>query len=185
MTTTKKKATTANAPKLGETEGQLWERSRPLGRPRKIESAEELEQLCVGYFKWCQANPLYESKLVSFQGASTLERVPKLRAFTLGGLHLYLGIGDDAWRRYRNDAEGDYRGVCEWAERTIREQKFSGAAADLLNPAIIARDLGLKDTVTTEHVSPDGSMSPGKVLSDEELKKELERRGLPTRLLDE
>ena len=36
----------------------------------------------------------------------------------------------------------------------------AGAAADLLNPNIIARDLGLKDVATHEHTSPDGSMTP-------------------------
>ena len=56
----------------------------------------------------------------------------------------------------------------------IYEQKFTGAAAGLLNPNIIARDLGLADK--TDHASSDGSMSPQpavvmnlSALSDEEL----------------
>lgn len=35
--------------------------------------------------------------------------------------------------------------VITQAEAVIYEQKFTGAAADLLNPNIIARDLGLAD----------------------------------------
>ena len=37
-----------------------------------------------------------------------------------------------------------------------REQKFTGAAADLLNANIIARDLGLKDNVSNEHTGANG-----------------------------
>ena len=33
----------------------------------------------------------------------------------------------------------------EWAEAVIYRQKFEGAAADMLNQAIIARELGLVD----------------------------------------
>ena len=36
-------------------------------------------------------------------------------------------------------------------ENVIKSQKFAGAAADLLNANIIARDLGLKDASSTEH----------------------------------
>ena len=39
----------------------------------------------------------------------------------------------------------DFSEVCADAERVIYQQKFQGAAADQLNPAIIARDLGLAD----------------------------------------
>lgn len=165
---------------------QLWQLGGPVGRPRTIATAEELEEKCVEYFKWCDANPLQEQKLVSFQGVSTRENVNKLRAYTIGGLHLYLGVSDTTWGRYRDGTMGDtYREICRWAEKCIYQQKFAGAAADLLNPVIIARDLGLKDTVQQEVTSPDGSMSPSKELSDEELKKELERRGLPANLLQE
>ena len=36
-------------------------------------------------------------------------------------------------------------GVLNFIDSVIREQKFSGAAAELLNSALIARDLGLAD----------------------------------------
>ena len=39
-------------------------------------------------------------------------------------------------------------------EQIIRTQKFEGAAAELLNPNIIARDLGLADR--SEHSGPGG-----------------------------
>lgn len=175
---------------------QLWKvRRATTGRPRKVLTPEDLMALCCEYFSWCDEHPLRESKLVTYQGDSSVETVPKLRAYTLGGLCLYLGISHQTWMRYRLDGEEDsaetggetFRSVCSWADTAIREQKFTGAAADMLNPVIIARDLGLKDSVHNEHTSPDGTMTPGtsRSLSDDELKKELERRGLPANLLDE
>lgn len=45
--------------------------------------------------------------------------------------------------------------VTSRAEDIIYDQKFSGAAADLLNANIIARDLGLKEQSQVEDVTPD------------------------------
>ena len=41
-------------------------------------------------------------------------------------------------------------------EEIIYNQKFTGAAADLLNPNIIARELGLADKQQNEHTGVDG-----------------------------
>src|SRR5699024_5716674 len=89
------------------------------------------------------------------------ESLPKMRAMTLDGLCLFLDIDSETWRRWRSD--NDFCGVVSRAEQVIRDQKFSGAAAELLNPNIIARDLGLKDSSAHEHSSPDGSMTPKQI----------------------
>lgn len=62
---------------------------------------------------------------------------------------IYLDISDETWATYRTK-EG-FIGVTRKAEQIIRTQKFSGAAADLLNPNIIARDLGLVDKKETDN----------------------------------
>ncbi|MFW5394207.1 terminase small subunit, partial [Yersinia sp. 2544 StPb PI] len=74
-------------------------------------------------------------------------------AMTLKGLCLFLDISDETWRSYR--AREDFIGVITRAENVIYDQKFSGAAADLLNANIIARDLGLKEQSQVEDVTPD------------------------------
>lgn len=76
-----------------------------------------------------------------------------MRAMTLSGLCLFLDIHEDTWRLYR--AKEDFIEVTTRAEKVIYDQKFSGAAADLLNANIIARDLGLKDRQEVEDVTPD------------------------------
>jgi hypothetical protein len=57
---------------------------------------------------------------------------------------LFLDIGPDAWRQYKTRSDG-FAAVTEAIEQCIKEQKFGGAAANLLNANIIARDLGLVD----------------------------------------
>lgn len=79
-----------------------------------------------------------------------------MRAMTIDGLCLFLDIGVSTWATWRG--RQDFMEVIAKAESVIKSQKFAGAAADLLNPNIIARDLGLSDKV--DHQSSDRSMSP-------------------------
>ena len=62
---------------------------------------------------------------------------------TKWGLCNFLDIGISTWEDYRN--RDDFSLVCTRAEDIMRQQKFEGASAQLLNPSIIARDLGLAD----------------------------------------
>jgi hypothetical protein len=122
---------------------QFWLARSSHGAKPKFECAEELWAACVEYFDWVQENPLYEDKLVTFQGVATHEPVAKMRAMTIAGLCLFLDIGRSTWGDYKG--REDFSEVVSRAEQIIYEQKFTGAAADLLNPNIIARELGLAD----------------------------------------
>lgn len=124
---------------------EFWKARTKHGRDKLFKTAEILREACFEYFQWCNDNPLQEDKLVIFQGVATHEPVAKLRAFTIGGLCIFLGISYETWKHYR-DAE-DFVFVTREAEEIIREQKFAGAAAELLNSNIIARDLGLRDGI--------------------------------------
>lgn len=137
---------------------KFWEIRKTSGRNPIFSSTEQMWEDCVGYFEWVEANPLMESKPFAFQGAGWLEEVPKMRAMTINGLCVYLGISIETWREYRG--KEDFSGVVSQVEQIIYDQKFTGAAADLLNSNIIARELGLADK--KDHQSSDGSMSPAK-----------------------
>lgn len=140
---------------------KFWEIRAKHGRDKLLTDPEALRSDCIGYFQWVEENPLQEEKIFSFQGSCNVGTIEKMRAMTVEGLCLYLGIGYKTWRDYATrDEDKDFSHVIEWAESVIRNQKFTGAAADLLNPNIIARDLGLKENVASEHTSPDGSMTP-------------------------
>lgn len=122
---------------------RFWEKRSSHGRKPVFESADQLWSACCEYFEWVESTPLWETKAFAYQGAVTQETIPKMRAMTIGGLCLFLDIDRSTWADYRTK-EG-FSAICRLAEETIYQQKFQGAAAELLNPSIIARDLGLAD----------------------------------------
>jgi hypothetical protein len=64
-----------------------------------------------------------------------------MRAMTISGLCIFLDISRPTWVEYR--AKEGFSSIVSRVDEIIRTQKFEGASADLLNPSIIARDLGL------------------------------------------
>lgn len=125
---------------------RFWEARSSHGRNPKFESPEQLWDCCVEYFEWVEDNPLLEQKATQFQGAFVKDNVTKMRAMTISGMCLFLDISEDTWDNYRK--KDGFLGVTTRAEKIIYNQKFAGAAADLLNPNIIARDLGLAEKKT-------------------------------------
>lgn len=123
---------------------RFWELRKRAGDKPKFETAEQLWEACAGYFEWVEANPLQEDRLVTYMGHATHEPVDKMRAMTIEGLCLHIGVTNTTWREWRLH-RADLAEVVEVVEMIIRTQKFEGAAADLLNVSIIARDLGLAD----------------------------------------
>jgi hypothetical protein len=116
-----------------------------FGRPIAFESPEQLWQGCCEYFEWIEEHPIYQTQVIPYKGTGSLVKVPKMRAMTLKGLCIFLNITYVTWRDYRENKGSAYALVCETADNVIYTQKFTGAAADLLNQAIIARDLGLRE----------------------------------------
>lgn len=132
---------------------RFWEARSSHGRNPKFESPEALWAACCEYFEWVEANPLYEVKAFAFQGVVKQESLPKIRAMTISGLCIFLDITRQTWGTFR--AMEGFSDITTRAEEIIYDQKFSGAAADLLNANIIARDLGLKEQSQVEDVTPD------------------------------
>lgn len=122
---------------------RFWELRSSHGRAPIFESPDALWTAACEYFAWVEDTPLWEDKVTSYQGINTHEPVAKMRAMTLDGLFLFLDISRQAWDNYRK--REDFIAITSRVDSVIRSQKFAGAAADLLNPNIIARDLGLSD----------------------------------------
>lgn len=169
--TPRRKKTTTTASETTETgRKELWEITKPNlgGRPRKFKDAQALLDACMSYFQWIKDNSLQEEKVFNFQGRITRTHVSKMRAMTLGGLQLHAHVSHGQWSKWRDPEHTDHRSdllpVMNWAEETIREQKFTGAAADLLNANIISRDIGLVDKsevkqgVTVQMSKEDGDL---------------------------
>lgn len=122
---------------------KFWELRSSHGRNPIFQTDEDLWNSACEYFQWVEDNPLWEDKVTSFQGVNSHEPLAKMRAMTIDGLCLFLDIGVQTWHDYK--AKKDFSEVTTRIENVIRSQKFAGAAADLLNANIIARDLGLAD----------------------------------------
>lgn len=133
----------------------FWEARSTHGRKPIFERPEFLWVAACEYFHWAANNPLVEEKVSHFQGKQVTMKVDKMRAMTIKGLCIFLDISYTGWLEY-----GKREKYVETVARIvdiIYDQKFSGAAAGMLNPVIIARDLGLKDTQAHEHSGPDGA----------------------------
>ena len=132
---------------------RFWEARSSAGPKPKFDGPDKLWAACCEYFAWNEANPLWEAKAFAYQGDVTIEKLPKMRAMTLGGLCMFLDVTQGTWGDWR-EARADLLPVIMRAEEIIRRQKFEGASAELLNPNIIARDLGLADK--QQHSGADG-----------------------------
>ena len=132
---------------------QFWKLRSKHGRDKLFATPALLWEAACSYFQWCEDNPLYEVKGFAFQGTVTKENFPKMRAMTLSGLCFYLHCNEAYFRTFKAqlpEGEEDFNTVIKEIETVIYNQKFQGAAADLLNANIIARDLGLSDKSTVE-----------------------------------
>jgi hypothetical protein len=120
---------------------QFWKARSSHGRKPIWEDPEVLREACLEYVQWVEDNPLGEA--ITYQGEVMSEPVPKMRAMTIGGMCVFLGIIQETWQEYRK--KDGFTVVTREIDEIIRMQKFEGAAAGMLNPNIIARDLGLID----------------------------------------
>lgn len=154
---------------------KFWLLRSSHGRKPIFESPEQLWDAACEYFEWVDKNPLKEEKGFAFQGVVTKATFRKMRAMTIDGLSLFLDIDDSTWRDYKTK-EG-FSVVTTRIEKVIRSQKFAGAAADLLNANIIARDLGLKDA--HELTGKDGiPLIPDKTRTREQIIEEAKQLGI-------
>lgn len=129
---------------------KYWSRPRfQVGRKKKFKTPRELWEAACLYFDWVIDNPLLEERAFSYLGDVTYANVKKTRAMSIERMCSFIGLDYSNYTRYRKDE--DYASTCETIDTIIRQQKFEGAAAGLLNPVIIARDLGLRDSM--DHTS--------------------------------
>ena len=133
---------------------KFWLARSSHGRNPIFSDPEQLRNACYEYFQWVEENPLYEEKIFHAQGIITKDTVTKMRAMTISGLCLFLDICENTWTNYKK--QPDFLSITLEVEKVIYNQKFAGASADLLNPNIIARELGLADKQQNEHTGVDG-----------------------------
>ena len=148
-------------PEVGDTKfkpnNEMWKRRVNVGAKPCFSDADDMWNKAVAYFDWAVANPLLSQKIFNHQGEIIKGDEEKLRPFTILGMCNYIGITYQTWLDYRRNKEAkgkdktDFSLVMDRIDQIIYSQKFEGASAGLLNPNIIARDLGLADKKEIEH----------------------------------
>lgn len=139
---------------------QFWKMRSKHGRDAIFTDPEKLWESACEYFDWIDKNPLQEEiieKLKKNGLGEEIERVDvsKMRAYSWRGLALFLGCNSRYFNEFRDsktckEVDG-FSEIISRIEDVIFTQKFEGAAAGLLNPSIIARDLQLTDKTQVEH----------------------------------
>jgi hypothetical protein len=127
---------------------KFWMMRSTHGREPIFASPELLWSAACEYFEWVHNNPLLEEKLFHAQGIITKDSVCKMRAMTIRGMCFFIGLSRQGWQEYSE--KQDFSDIVSQIEDVIYTQKLEGAAADLLNANIIARELGLADKIAQE-----------------------------------
>jgi hypothetical protein len=150
---------------------QFWKQRSRHGRNVIFKTPEALFQVASEYFEWCDKHPLHRYEAVKGGDlAGTTVKVPISRPYTLAGMLIYMGTGEEYWRDFKKSktAKKGFSGVIEQIEQIIYTQKFEGAAVGLFKENIIARDLGIADK--KEHTGGNG----GPIKVQNEIKHTLE-----------
>lgn len=148
---------------------KFWELRSKHGRDKLFATPDLMWEAAKEYFDWCIKNPLIEIQQTKSVGKpykdkktgkvkfpSNLIELPKMRAFTLHGLCLYLDANTQYFKTFKAQLKetdpnfSEFNTVIARIEEVIYQQKFTGAAAGFLNHNIIARDLGLQDNQKIE-----------------------------------
>ena len=140
---------------------QYWRLAHDWKKPKRYQPNEILDK-AQEYAEWCEKNPLYEQKVF---GTGVRMKVRKMRAMTIQGFCLFANMSVPTWQEY--EKEEAYSAIIAHIKRFFYAQKLEGAAADLLNPNIIARELGLSEKT---------EISGGISLTSEKIKQEIEKR---------
>ena len=107
---------------------------------------EELIAMILGYFRYIEDSPLEEDSVFAYQGRTFHDRRAKMRAPTTAGLCAWLCISRETWTQWRGGSRRpEFQPVVEWVDQMMYDIKYTGASAGLLNPMIVARDLGLAE----------------------------------------
>jgi len=129
---------------------QFWKARSKHGREKIFKTPDIMLDAAYEYFQWAEENPL--EKAIIYQGGIGPKPESLLRAMTIKGLCIYWGVNSFYLNDFvknldlEKDQDKAFSQVINTIKEIIETQKFEGASAGLLNPNIIARDLGLADT---------------------------------------
>lgn len=122
----------------------------PAGRPRKLNSPEELWALFVGYLKWASDNPIRKMVFVGRDGNKDYELID--RPLSVFGFESYCFTQGVTVCHYLENTDKRYEEFCTITTRVknhIKEQQVSGGMAGVYNANLTARLNNLSDKQET------------------------------------
>lgn len=128
---------------------KFWKARATHGRGKIFKTPASMLNAAYEYFDWVYENPL--EKAIVYQGGVSECTEKLMRAMTIKGLCIFWGVNGQYLNDFvkgldlSNKKGKDFSIVIDTIYEIIETQKFEGASAGLLNPNIIARDLGLTD----------------------------------------
>lgn len=153
--------------------GKLWLRTLPMQKrlftaatPALFENPEATLEAICDYFRWCDAEQHQSEQIELYRGEFKRGKINHMRAYTKQGCCAFIGVSARTWDKWleggiETGPDGSTRSIAkidiiekvqsilEWATSVMYEQKFTGAAAGLLNASVIIRELKLSDKIET------------------------------------
>lgn len=122
------------------------------GRPRKIDSPDQLWDLYEQYKIWAAKNPWYRNELIK-SGSMTGEvvQIPLSRPLTVWGFATFLGMSRNGLLVYGNYvSHKEYFGTYQRIRSDMSQHTVEGGLLEGYNPNLVARIEGIRDTHEVE-----------------------------------
>ena len=123
------------------------------GRPRNLDSPEQLYELFIRYKEDVKANPRIKSV---FGGKEFEERAEPLeRPLTMEGFEIFCWheVGDvEDYFLNRDKRYSEYTAICSHIRKEIRRDQIEGGMVGQYNPSITQRLNGLKEQVEQTNI---------------------------------
>ena len=136
---------------------QFYKYRKTSGAPLKY-NAEMLQDLWTEYLDWCQNSTVHKRKELIRSGemAGQIVEIPLEQPLTLDGFCLFSGVSYQTIKGYCSDecekSDNDLFQISTYICNSIDNYLLTGAFNNTLNSGLVARKLGLNDTIniTTE-----------------------------------
>jgi DNA-packaging protein gp3 len=109
-----------------------------VGRPKKFDNVEQLENLIEGYFDYCD-NYAYKQKYIDKEGETKEKIIFSPKPYTVSGLCAFLGISRETLNDYSKKEE--FSDTIKAAKIAIEAEKVEGATQGKYNATIVIFDL--------------------------------------------
>lgn len=130
------------------------EQKRGKGRPKAIESPDQMWDLFQEYCVVTKKNPIKVKDWVGGMGKPVIRQ--KERPLTMEGFELFIWEKKimEGVEQYFSNREGRYQdfvGICSLIRKQIRQDQISGGMAGIYNPSITQRLNGLVEKTENKH----------------------------------